>query len=324
MLLLMKRENILKNLLSLAVILLVGSTAYAQGVKDIRFNEIVVSNTNGIENEMGNKCGWIEFRNSGYSTADLSGCHIVMVDNSGREYRCVIPRATKGATIGPQGYLIMFLDPSSDSPLTTNFTLEDAKEIYLYDASGKGDHLDKVVILKSMVEPNVSLSRVPMPLSSIDERLMESKIETRSTRLEPMKSQTPGYANYPAPKVSRAEKFSEVDKSGAGMTLVAMCVVFTALLLLFLTFREIGRILQNVEKKKESKKATTTTSAAPQGKPELNGEQLAAIALAIKMFNDELESREDMILTINRTAKVYSPWSSKIHGLTRVPTVRKN
>ena len=46
---------------------------------------------------------------------------------------------------------------------------------------------------------------------------------------------------------------------------------------------------------------------------------IAAIALAIKLHKAEMHDRESDVITINKVARVYSPWSSKIHGLTQMP-----
>jgi hypothetical protein len=48
-------------------------------------------------------------------------------------------------------------------------------------------------------------------------------------------------------------------------------------------------------------------------------EEMAAIALAIKMYQEDLHIRESTVITINRASRVYSPWSSKIHGITPMP-----
>ena len=50
-----------------------------------------------------------------------------------------------------------------------------------------------------------------------------------------------------------------------------------------------------------------------------NGEVIAAIALAVKLHKAEQHDHESDVITINRVARVYSPWSSKIHGLTPTP-----
>jgi glutaconyl-CoA/methylmalonyl-CoA decarboxylase subunit delta len=44
-------------------------------------------------------------------------------------------------------------------------------------------------------------------------------------------------------------------------------------------------------------------------------EVTAAIAMALFLYSKELHDNETLKLTINRSAKPYSPWSSKIYGL---------
>ncbi|HEX2983935.1 MAG TPA: hypothetical protein VHO28_10380 [Ignavibacteriales bacterium] len=49
--------------------------------------------------------------------------------------------------------------------------------------------------------------------------------------------------------------------------------------------------------------------------PVKQGEIMAAISLALKLYLDEQHDIEKTTLTINRTVKPYSPWSSKIYGV---------
>lgn len=316
----MKRVNILKAV-SFALALFSCVAVSAQGVKDLRFNEVLVNNASGLENEMGNKCGWVELRNSGYSTVDLGGCLFELVETDGNIVKCTIPKGNKSTIIAPQGFIVIGMDPSSDSPTTTSFTLENAKELRLYDASGKGDYLDRIVIDQNMVKADVSLSRPALTLKSKSERNVEADAKTRCPKLELISSQTPGYANYPAPAKTRAELFSEVDKSGVGMTVTAMAVVFCALTFLFLLFRQVGRIIQRVTRKKEGKPAPVRGVDVQEG--DLTGDQLAAIAYALHLYGREMSEVESNVLTFNKVNRAYSPWSSKIHGLTRLPELKK-
>ena len=48
-------------------------------------------------------------------------------------------------------------------------------------------------------------------------------------------------------------------------------------------------------------------------------ELTAAIVTALKLYKSAVHDRESEILTINRITRAYSPWNSKIHGLTIVP-----
>lgn len=46
-------------------------------------------------------------------------------------------------------------------------------------------------------------------------------------------------------------------------------------------------------------------------------EIIAAISLALNLYLSELHDMEKMRITINKTVRPYSPWSSKIYGLNR-------
>lgn len=48
---------------------------------------------------------------------------------------------------------------------------------------------------------------------------------------------------------------------------------------------------------------------------QVSGEEFAAIAAAIYMYDDQLHDEENTILTINKVSKTYSPWSSKLHNM---------
>ena len=48
-------------------------------------------------------------------------------------------------------------------------------------------------------------------------------------------------------------------------------------------------------------------------------EEIAAIATAMKIYRSALHDRESEVLTILSIKRAYSPWNSKIHGLTQLP-----
>ena len=47
-----------------------------------------------------------------------------------------------------------------------------------------------------------------------------------------------------------------------------------------------------------------------------------AIATALKIYKGALHDRESEVLTILNIKRAYSPWNSKIHGLTQLPDRR--
>ena len=48
-------------------------------------------------------------------------------------------------------------------------------------------------------------------------------------------------------------------------------------------------------------------------------EVVAAIGLALCRYESDLHDMESTVLTINRAAKAYSPWNSKIYGMQNQP-----
>jgi len=111
-----------------------------------------------------------------------------------------------------------------------------------------------------------------------------------------------------------ADKFSQIDPWGIGMTFIGMSVVFLSLLLLYLLFYYITKILNQkfLAKKKEEKKEIAVSYNT-------QDEIIAAIGLALHLHFSELHDKESAVLTINKVARTYSPWSSKIYGLRQFP-----
>ena len=88
-------------------------------------------------------------------------------------------------------------------------------------------------------------------------------------------------------------------------TLISICLVFGILVLLVWIMKLFGMIFVSRRK------------AAAQG--QLHEEEIAAIATALKIFNSDRHDRESDVLTIMSIKRAYSPWNSKIHGLTQMP-----
>jgi hypothetical protein len=53
-----------------------------------------------------------------------------------------------------------------------------------------------------------------------------------------------------------------------------------------------------------------------------SGDILAAIAMALHEYQDNVHDVEDTVLTIDKVKRNYSPWSSKIYTLTETPRRR--
>ncbi|MEA1876463.1 MAG: OadG family protein [Bacteroidota bacterium] len=98
------------------------------------------------------------------------------------------------------------------------------------------------------------------------------------------------------------------------VAIVGYLTVFSALLLLYLIFFNIPKLykiqLRNALKKKGKCKGEDEECCV-----DIPGQTCAAISLALYMYLNEMHDQEDMVMTIKKVSKRYSPWSSKIYGL---------
>ena len=147
-----------------------------------------------------------------------------------------------------------------------------------------------------IVEENIELNPVVINEAESDV-LPESKIARRMTQAE---------------KNRNAE---ENDSWGGAITIIAMCIVIGALLVLSILFMIFGKVSESILTSKK-KKAKEAADHSPDDSHDLApGEVIAAIAAALSQHFAGGHDVEDTILTIRRMQKAYSPWNSKIYNL---------
>ena len=117
-------------------------------------------------------------------------------------------------------------------------------------------------------------------------------------------------------QASKSEYFKQVDPFGLGMTVIGMVIVFVGLLLLYIVFYNLTKLIQVKLRRGLRKEGTIDKEKKDISIP---GEVNAAIAMALHLYFQELHDEESAILTINRASKIYSPWSSKIYGMRQHP-----
>ncbi|MBN2614822.1 MAG: OadG family protein [Bacteroidales bacterium] len=100
---------------------------------------------------------------------------------------------------------------------------------------------------------------------------------------------------------------------GLVISITGYVIVFTALLLLYLSFTLVSKLFRYNLRQKLIKRGKITQDT---GKEHfvVPGQVVAAIAMTIYL-SEELHDEESNILTIKKASKTYSPWSSKIYGL---------
>ncbi len=271
----------------------------AQSAKSLRINEVLTNNASNYTDAFGNRGAWIEIYNSSAGTVQLAGCYLTNDKNNPKKY--MISKGDVKTKIAPRQRVLIWADAQPHhGTFHANFALAPNATNYiaLYDASG-----------------SALIDEVTVPLLAVDQSY-GAEIDGDETR-KVLAHPTPDAANYVDNSNPKVEKFKEKDKYGVGMAITAMSVVFSALLILFLVFKTIGKIAIRLTAVRAVKagEATDLKSAAG-GIP---GEVLAAITMALYEHQEATHDYEETVLTMKRVTRHYSPWSSKIYGLRENP-----
>lgn len=97
---------------------------------------------------------------------------------------------------------------------------------------------------------------------------------------------------------------------------IGITIVFAALVLLVIAFTLTGNLSRKSLKKKKEKHSVATAGVVQE--KELTGQEIAAISMALHLFLSDIHDDESNVMTIKRIERRYSPWSSKIYGLTNL------
>ena len=100
------------------------------------------------------------------------------------------------------------------------------------------------------------------------------------------------------------------------IALISICLVFTMLVLLIGVMKLFGRIFSH---EKSAVKVSASDAAREVASSQLHEDEIAAIMTALRLYMSALHDRESEVLTIHSIKRAYSPWNSKIHGLTNIP-----
>ena len=277
-------------------------------------NEVLITNESNFQDDYGLHSAWIEIFNRSYGSADLAGCYLKCSSQPGDTASYFIPKGDVLTLIKPRQHSLFWADGEARrGTFHTNFTLnpETQNWIGLYD-SGR-NLLDQITIPAGALQANQSYARI----SDAAE-----KWEVKDGSAE--KYVTPSTNNKTIDSNAKMEKFEEHDSDGIGMSISAMSVVFCGLILLYISFKIIGRVSVNLSKRNAMKaKGITDKQEAKEKKlGEAPGEIFAAIAMAMHEMQSDVHDVEDTVLTITRVKRSYSPWSSKIYTLRETPLTK--
>lgn len=99
------------------------------------------------------------------------------------------------------------------------------------------------------------------------------------------------------------------------LVVISIAIVFLVLVLMVGVMSLFGRAFAQAKVvEKPSSVGNKTVSSG-----QLHEEEVAAIMTALKLYKSDLHDKESEVLTILSIKRAYSPWNSKIHGLTQLP-----
>lgn len=293
-----------------ATALLCSAAVSAQTRTALRISEVMVENSTSIVDEYGEHVGWVELFNSNFAPIDISS--VYLTTDSAQPKMYPVPIGDKRTKVGKRQTVVFFTDADPNrGTFHTSFRLKpnESNWIGLYDANG-------ITLIDSVTVP-------PIPQNSsyayIAGKNGERVWEVRDGSKERLYI-TPGGANIIKDTNNKIDKFAENDPHGIAMAVMAMGIVFSALLILAVAFYIISKIGEKVSVKNKVKahQGSDSSLATAGDVNHDSGEEIAAIAMALHQhFN--IHDRESTVLTINKVKRAYSPWNSKIYNMRHNP-----
>ncbi len=281
-------------------------SAPAQNRKALRINEVMVQNDSSIVDDYGRRAGWVELFNANFGPLEISS--VYLTDDPANPKKYPVPLGDVNTKIPKRQHVVFFNDGEPNrGTFHTNFVLVPGKEnwIGIYDADGM-TLIDEVTVPADL-PANTSYARNADGYGEWEVRTGGEKYIT------------PSSANVIKDTNNKIEQFAEMDGHGFGMAAMAMCIVFTALLVLcvcFMIINKIGGKISRVNKAKAH--ADNENSLTSRDVDHDSGEEIAAIVMALHEHLNAHDT-ESTVLTINKVKRAYSPWNSKIYGLRELP-----
>ena len=303
-----------KRILTLLVVALAGVIAIsAQGRRGLRINEVmIVNDSTSVVDDFGQYSAWVELFNSTFGPLEISS--VFLTHDPACPTLSPVPLGDVNTEIPTRQHILFWADGQPNKgTFHTSFTFTPGQDNYIaiYDADGKS-LIDEITVPASL-KPGQTYAR------KIDGEGGTGNPDAWEVRDgSDAKYITPSSNNIIKSTNSKVDMFAEQDENGFGMAVMAMCIVFTALLVLSICFYIISRIGAHVSRSQKAKALADSESEVAAHAEHDSGEVIAAISMALR---DHLEAhdRESTVLTIDKVRRSYSPWSSKIYSLRELP-----
>ncbi len=328
-----------RNILFLLLAAVVSFGALAQGHKNLRITEVMTAQDSTQYG--GTTTGWVELYNSSYhayaiekmfitnkkpeelftqANRDAAYAREKVRDNDAvlrylseaplKTGVYMIPRGDERNTnLGEHGQCVFVADGQIQNGtfhLPFEFVPGQANYLAVYDVNG--EMVDQVTVPASLKAGQSYAIKAEgrLPLEGTEHN---GDFEVRDgSSIE--KAITPGNFNTRI-KNENVEKFHQHDPYGVIITVIAMLIVFSALILLYLLFKVFGYVSDKSLNKNTAPavtQAVETPASTATAEPEAGEEEIAAICMALfQHFNAHDE--ESGVLTFKRSGS--TAWNSK-------------
>ncbi len=324
----------LKVLSVLLIVLTFGT--FAQRATQLKINEVMIKNTDNYHDDYGAKSPWIEIFNTAYATVDIGGCYLSNDPTNLTKY--LIPKGDLRTKIKARQHTIFWADKlPSRGIFHLNFGLDTTHVNTLLLVNANGTEIIDSISIHWNKNSGTSFGRCTDGVNQI-KNSKTGKFESAWRTLHIITPGTnnliltgkeyqqslinkfpDGIGNTVTSSTAVNEKYKKSDAFGGGMSFIAMGVVFLALILLFIMFSALGKISINRKRIHLMRTLGIKNRDTADKLAKNTGEIYAAIAMALYELDNEEHDWEETKLTINKVARTYSPWSSKIYGLRETP-----
>ena len=301
------RDGMKRKLIALLLAAFAGCvTGFAQNVRDLIISEAQTDSVE-LDNGYGQKAAWIELFNTSNGSVKFGGCFLTNDRNDLRRY--LIPKNDLKCVLGPRQSVLFFADgDASKGSFHCSFSLKAGETVYL--VSNDGRTIVDSLCIPAGLEAGMSIAKFANdPKAIVFDDIHPARPTPGSYHRNPVYDEDGNILEE-----SKAEKLMRTDPHGFTLTLVAVGVVFLALVVLYLCYTLVGAIctgkFRRPEGKKDGKKAGKAGKAA-------EGEIAAAIALALRLeggneteaaialaldryLNESVHDNESYVITIRR------------------------
>lgn len=299
-----------KRALLLLLLLLPCFSLPAQNLSDLIISEAMPGSLESVADDYGAHPDWIELFNTSQGTVNFGGCFLT--DDPSYLTKCRITKDDRSARLGPRQVTLLYADgKSTRGTYHLGFTLPLGGTIYLVSNDGR-------TIIDSLYIP------ADLPEGMSVSKFAGDNKEMVFDSIAPAVP-SPRSLNGKHNQKSRAQIMKETDPHGWTLSVIAVSVVFSALLILFLIYNLSGNIFTGKYKRKP-KARDAETAAAIALALELNRTDdavPAAIAMALHLhLGSGIHDSEPGIITIKRNPA--SGWNDKALLFRRTPNKNKN